>query len=412
MLSALLLQRILGIPKVNLLIDILKLCNDIRDYCGFNSVPDQSQFTRFKQNSETHLEDLFHHLIDLTEPLCRKLNQKLADCLLFDTSGIEAYVTENNPKYLNALIRKLKRYYKNNTDVDVYSMAYGSMPSSAGCNEQIKQLYINGHFCYVYKFAIMTNAMEIVRHISFLDEDFKDKHPELEIDKKSVSPDEDKSIGDSTALKPVLNDFFDRHPDFSYNTFIGDSAFDSYEIYPFLLKDCNFENAIIPINHRNSTSLPEPGYNESGWPLCSEDNSIPMKPNGICKEKGRSIRFKWVCSKTHFVKGKRVCFCENPCTTSPYGRVIYTYPDQDLRTYPGLPRDTEEWSELYNLRSTVEQTINYFKGPMGIGNPKTQNRKTIKADLFLAGIIQLITLILADRINKPEYIKSLKPLIA
>jgi hypothetical protein len=49
---------------------------------------------------------------------------------------------------------------------------------------------------------------------------------------------------------------------------------------------------------------------------------------------------------------------------------------------------------------------------MGIGNPKTQNRKTNKADLFLAGITQLITLILAERINKPEHIRSLKPLIA
>jgi len=49
---------------------------------------------------------------------------------------------------------------------------------------------------------------------------------------------------------------------------------------------------------------------------------------------------------------------------------------------------------------------------MCIGNPKTQNRKTIRADLFLAGITQLITLILADSINKPEYIRSLKPLIA
>ncbi len=261
---------------------------------------------------EGQLEDFFHHLVVLTEPLCQKLNQELSDCLVFDTSGIEAYVTENNPKYLNSIIKKMKRYYKNNPDVDPYSMAYGFMPSSASCNEEIKQLYINGHFCYVYKFAIMTNAMGIVRHISFLDDDFKDNHPELKVDKKSDSPDEDKSIGDSTALNPVLNDFFEFHPDLSFKTFIGDSAFDSYENYPFLLKDCNFEQAIIPLNRRNSKSLPEPGYNESGWPLWPKDDSLPMKPNGICREKGRSTRFKWICSKTHFENGKRVYHCENP----------------------------------------------------------------------------------------------------
>lgn len=109
-----------------------------------------------------------------------------------------------------------------------------------------------------------------------------------------------------------------------------------------MLNDCNFEQAVIPLNGRNSKSLPEPSYNESGWPLCPKDDSIPMKPNGICKEKGRSTRFKWVCSETHFKNGKRVCHCEDPCTDSTYGRVVYTYPDQDLRTFPGLPSDTED----------------------------------------------------------------------
>lgn len=51
--------------------------------------------------------------------------------LTFDTSGIELYVTQNNPKALNALIKRLKSYYKGNPDVDPHSMAYGLMPSQA-----------------------------------------------------------------------------------------------------------------------------------------------------------------------------------------------------------------------------------------------------------------------------------------
>lgn len=40
--------------------------------------------------------------------------------LLFDTSGIEAYVTENNPKYANRIIKQLKAYAKaNNFKVNV-----------------------------------------------------------------------------------------------------------------------------------------------------------------------------------------------------------------------------------------------------------------------------------------------------
>ena len=140
-------------------------------------------------------------------------------------TGIELYVTENNPKTLNALIRKLKAYYKNKPDVDPYKMAYGLMPSQAASSPDAKQMYINGHFCYADKFAILTNGLGIVRHISFIDDDgFKASHPDLAVEKKSDSPDEDKSVGDASALVPVLQDFFLLHPGFHFDTFLGDSA--------------------------------------------------------------------------------------------------------------------------------------------------------------------------------------------
>jgi len=236
MLSALILQKILGIPTVSLLIIFLLLCREAREFCGFfDSVPDDSQFSRFKKDFVEHIKDLFENLVDITEPLCQKINSQLASTLIFDTSGIEAYVTENNPKFLNALIKRLKRAYKDNPDVNVYQMAYNLMPSCASSNNEVKQLFINGHFCYVYKFTILTNALGIVRNITFLDDDFKEKHPEVEIDKKSDSPEEDKSIGDSTALKPVLQDFLNMHPDTSLHTFIGDSIFDTYDTYSCLM---------------------------------------------------------------------------------------------------------------------------------------------------------------------------------
>jgi len=48
----------------------------------------------------------------------------------------------------------------------------------------------------------------------------------------------------------------------------------------------------------------------------------------------------------------------------------------------------------------------------GIAKRKTQNEKTLHADLLLAGITQLLTVVLADKINKHQYIRSVKPLIA
>lgn len=62
-------------------------------------------------------------MVDYTEPICQMIDSGLAQILAFDTSGIELYVSENNPKILNALIRKLKTFYKDKPDVDPYSMA-------------------------------------------------------------------------------------------------------------------------------------------------------------------------------------------------------------------------------------------------------------------------------------------------
>ncbi len=94
---------------------------------------------------------MFQHMLDYTEPICLAIDSALASTLTFDTSGIELYVTENNPKTLNSLIRRLKFYYKNKPDVDPYKMAYGLMPSCAASSPDAKQQYINSHFCYADK---------------------------------------------------------------------------------------------------------------------------------------------------------------------------------------------------------------------------------------------------------------------
>ena len=210
---------------------------------------------------------------------------------IFDTSGIEAWVTENNPKYANKIIKQLKAYAKANnfdSNYDPYKAAYGSMPSHSAANDQIKQLYVDGHFCYAYKIGIVTNGLGIIRHLDFYNKDFLAKHPELEPNKKSDSPDEDKSIHDARLLIPTLMDFFKAHPLINPKTFLGDAAFDS----------------------------------------------------------------------------------------------------------------------------TVERSINHFKDSFCLAGRKTQNEKTLHADLILAGITQLITVVLADKIHHHEYIRSIKPLIA
>ena len=206
MLRALLLQLIFSIPTTSLLIVFLKYSQELRDFCGFDVVPDASKFTRFKQDFLLDLQVMFDHMVDLTEPICQKIDKQKASMLLFDTSGIEAWVTENNPKYANRIIKQLKTFKKANgldNSYDPYKAAYSSMPSHSSANPAIRQMYINGHFCYAYKFSIVTNGLGIVRDICFYNKNFIKSHPEIIIEKKSDSPDENKSLADAKALIPT-----------------------------------------------------------------------------------------------------------------------------------------------------------------------------------------------------------------
>ena len=112
------------------------------------------------------------------------------------------------------------------------------------------------------------------------------------------------------------------------------------------------------------------------------------------------------------VKGQWVCDCRNPCSTAEKGRASYTYENMELRMFPSIQRDTAGWNSLYKIRIIVERTINHFKINMCVAGRHTRNHLTTKADVFLAGIASQLTVIVAHRMHCPEYIRSLKTLIA
>lgn len=424
---ALIVQRIFSIPTNQLLLTFLTYSKSLREFCGFTKVPDASKITRFKQDFLDDLQLVFDNLVDVTEPICQAINSAKADMTIFDSSGIEAFVTENNPKYANRIIKQLKAYAKAqgfDKSYDSYKAAYGSMPSHASANSEIKQLYINGHFCYVFKFGIVTNGLGIIRHISFYNKNLMASHPDIVVEKKSDSPDEDKCVHDSKLLIPTLKDFFSKHPLINPKTFLGDAAFDTAQIYKSLLTDDTFGNgkhfskAYIPLNARSGLENLDYSINEDGIPCCPHDPSLQMKYEGTSKLRSGVTRYKFVCPKMKWIydkstqKAHRHCFCDNPCTSSKCGRMVYIYPEKDLRAYPGTIRGTKEWDDTYKIKTVVERDINHIKDNLCLAGRRTQNEKTLYADLILAGITQLITVVLADKINHHEYIRSIKPLIA
>jgi len=414
--KALVLQRIFHYVEDSQLLNTLRFSCEMRDWCGFDKVPDAAKLTRFKQNFCGHIRDVFERLVDLTEPVCRKMDEALADLLTYDTTGIESYVTENNPKFLRGKEKQAKTIAKIDPTYEPSLGAYALMPKVAASNRAVKQQYINGHFCYAQKAVVVANGLGIVRHLELLDEDFKKAHPEVPIDKQDKHPELDKEVGDSTSLKPVLSDFRKAHPTFTYGTFTADSAFDSYDNYTFLMKDCRFKKAVIPLNPRNSKPCDDNDFNEAGTPLCPVDKT-PFLFHSKSGGKKRSARLKFICPKSKRVKSQNGnatwrSTCDNPCSDSKYGKCAYVYPDKNLRLYPGLSRDSEEFSTIYNRRASVERSINSLKDTLGIQGRKTSNVLTTKADLFLAGIVQLLCVLLADKLHDFKLARRPRRLIA
>ena len=105
---------------------ILQYSKPLRYFCGFAKVPDTSKIIQFKHD----LQSVFDNLVDYTEPICQAIYFAKTDMTIYDSSGIEAFVTENNPKYANSIIKQLKAYAKAmNFDKSyaLYKVAYGPM---------------------------------------------------------------------------------------------------------------------------------------------------------------------------------------------------------------------------------------------------------------------------------------------
>ena len=405
----LVLQKILGIDKDSAFLAVLKMSSELRDYCGFETVPDASKITRFKQDFVVYIKMIFDKLVEITEPICREIDPKKADYLIYDPTGIKAHVAENNPKFLNTKMIQAKKMAKGNPQLKPHALAYSLMPDAALANPFVKQQYINGHFCYAFKAGILSNGIGIVRDINFFDEDFKRKHPHV-VSQKTNDPELDKEISDSVSLRPVLSDFFEKHPSFSYKTFLGDASFDSYDNFTMLRKEFHFDRVAIPLNKRNSSSA-HSEFDDNGTPICPLDKT-PFTYIGKSGGKNRSLRFKWVCHKSERAGKKRFCSCETPCTESSYGRCVYTYPDKDFRLYPGIPRGTKHWDNLYRHRVLIERSIYLLKDPLGADSRKSFSMRTAKANLLLAGITQLVGVVLANAINKQHLYKSVRKLVA
>lgn len=129
----------------SLLLVFINYSRHLHEFYGFTKVPDASKITRFKQDFLHNLKLMFDKMVDVTEPICQKVDKSLTSMVIFDTSGIETWITGNNPKYANHIIKQLKAYAKLkgfDKNFDTYKAACNFMPAHAATNHAVQQMYI------------------------------------------------------------------------------------------------------------------------------------------------------------------------------------------------------------------------------------------------------------------------------
>ena len=412
MIYSFILKNILSFPTVDLLINMLHISSEMRAFCGFKTVPNKSQFSRFKSTFFNDLNDLFHNMVDSTEDLCISTSPFLASILITDTTGFEAYVTENNPKFYQSELRKAKKYFKvlskkdPESTFDAEKFAQSKMPKAASSNADAKLAYLNGHFGYYQKCILSTNALGVIRDVNFFD-----SSNSLELD---LTPQDIKNSFDSKSLIPALETFFQLNPNSYFKYFLGDSGFDADDNYAYL----HSKNImpIININPRNSSKLPQPNFNDVGVPLCPSDDSLTMVYDGITREKGRADRIKYLCPKVKKTKINSktayVLNCDSPCTTSKCGRIKNITVHHNYRFNSSMPRDSLKWQKLYKIRTICERSISQLKNFIQIKTSKIRNTISLKSDVLLACISQLVVFILMYKSKRTETPLAIKSLIA
>lgn len=92
--------------------------------------------------------------------------------------------------------------------------------------------------------------------------------------------------------------------------------------------------------------------------------------------------------------------------------MFYTYPKDNYRARTLIPRGTGEWEKFSGFGYIIVQVISRLKLPLQLGSLYLRNRKTIKADFFIAGAAHLITVFLAYKMDCIDKIRSPRSITA
>jgi hypothetical protein len=168
-----------------------------------------------------------------------------------------------------------------------------------------------------------------------------------------------------------------------------DAAHDAWGLYHLATQRWHTA-LVVPLNprHKDHLTYAGPLRLEDGVPICLAD--LPMKRAGFCPDR---CRVKWRCPLAASRKTPDLTTCPffaNGCSDSRYGRVIYTYPQQNYRWYTLIPRDSARWKLHQDARSCAERSVKRKKYDFHLTQTRTAGRERWFFRALLAAMCQHI----------------------
>lgn len=143
-----------------------------------------------------------------------------------------------------------------------------------------------------------------------------------------------------------------------------DSAHDNISTYE-LLEHWDI-NALIDINGRNSSCLglpPDISLDKQGCPHCMAGFKMCRWGYDSRKEADK-YRCPYACGKIS------VCPRRQECSQSKYGRTFYLKTNGDLRYFPRIPRNSDQYKVIYSQRTACERINNRVLNDYHLHNMK------------------------------------------
>ena len=204
---------------------------------------------------------------------------------------------------------------------------------------------------------------------------------------------------DSITTIFALQEIQELLPEFTIRDAVFDSAMDNYPTY----KLCKHSGIrpFIALNDRTKDDSSEDNSDAPERKLpkgvsCLDDKGRPICLGGIPYTYWGPIEGKGLKYRCWFAAHKRDCPC--CCSPSPYGRTVYLKPDDDLRLFPPLARDSETFKKKLRQRSGSERINKRVFVDYDVENGHMRDRK----QRFFRAVIAAVN------VHLDEWIKHIK----